>query len=80
MSELAERLLAALRAQGYGLTFTSEDMIVTRADLPRAFHVPRLALAADPLHELMLAMAIGGLVQRAGFVPDVLGTGGAADN
>lgn len=73
MSPLAAQLIAALRAQGYGIGFDADDLIVTHDRRPGVtFRIPRFALADGPQFELVLGMAIGGLTARMGFVPDGL--------
>lgn len=70
MSELAERLLAALRAQGFGVVIGTEDVIVTRQGLDRVHRFPRFVLYGEgELHRVLIALAITGLVEYMGFVP-----------
>lgn len=57
MTELGDKFLAALRAQGYAFTFTVEDLVITGARDRERYHVPAVLLHDDAL-ELLLTVAI----------------------
>lgn len=57
MTKLADKFLLALADQGYGFTFTGEDLRILGANHRGRHHVP-LELLEEPLFEVLLIGAI----------------------
>lgn len=63
MTELGGRFIAALQAQGFGLAFTSEDLVIVSPDGRTIHHLPRVVLEGEDLvSDALLRLAIMGFI------------------